>query len=194
MKNSLKELEKKTIFQEYSFTKANLEYKKTVIDENAKDFVSSAYKIAGKEREVSDEKNIEENKIREQKIEDNKIDESKIDVYIVKKCKKLYREISKRTHPDKDTQGLYTKIFIDATKSYEEFKLLDLYQHCETLSIQYEIEEEDIALYKKEININKNQIDSVEKTFIYNWSTEPDEKIKDDIIREFIKIMWETII
>lgn len=194
MKNSLKELEKKTIFQEYSFTKANLEYKKTVIDENAKDFVSSAYKIAGKERGVSDDKNIEENKIREQKIKDNKIDESKINVYIVKKCKKLYREISKRTHPDKDTQGLYTKIFIDATKSYEEFKLLDLYQHCETLSIQYEIEEEDIALYKKEIKINKNQIDSVEKTFIYNWSTEPDEKIKDDIIREFIKIMWETII
>ena len=69
-----------------------------------------------------------------------------------------------------------------------------MYQHCETLGIQYEIEEEDIALYKKEIKINKNQIDSVEKTFIYNWSTEPDEKIKDDIIREFIKIMWEKII
>ena len=193
MKDRLKELEKKKIVQEYSYTKTELEYKKTVIDENTKDFLNVAYTIAGKERQVSEEKNIQENENREKKIEESKIDESKIDSYIIKKSKKLYREISKRTHPDKDTQGLYTKIFIDATKSYEEFKLLDLYQHCEILGIQYEIEEEDIALFKKEIEINKNQIDSVEKTFIYVWSMQPDETMKDNIIRQFIKMMGDKM-
>lgn len=193
MKDRLKELEKKKIVQEYSYTKTELEYKKTVIDENTKDFLNVAYTIAGKERQVSEEKNIQENENREKKIEESKIDESKIDSYIIKKSKKLYREISKRTHPDKDTQGLYTKIFIDATKSYEEFKLLDLYQHCETLGIQYVIEEEDIALFKKEIEINKNQIDSVEKTFIYVWSMQPDETMKDNIIRQFIKMMGDKM-
>ena len=193
MKDRLKELEKKKIVQEYSYTKTELEYKKTVIDENTKDFLNVAYTIAGKERQVSEEKNIQENENREKKIEESKIDESKIDSYIIKKSKKLYREISKRTHPDKDTQGLYTKIFIDATKSYEEFKLLDLYQHCEILGIQYEIEEEDIALFKKEIEINKNQIDSVEKTFIYVWSMQPDETMKDNIIKQFIKMMGDKM-
>ena len=193
MKDRLKELEKKKIVQEYSYTKTELEYKKTVIDENTKDFLNVAYTIAGKERQVSEEKNIQENENREKKIEESKIDESKIDSYIIKKSKKLYREISKRTHPDKDTQGLYTKIFIDATKSYEEFKLLDLYQHCEILGIQYEIEEEEIALFKKEIEINKNQIDSVEKTFIYVWSMQPDETMKDNIIKQFIKMMGDKM-
>ena len=131
MKDRLKELEKKKIVQEYSYTKTELEYKKTVIDENTKDFLNVAYTIAGKERQVSEEKNIQENENREKKIEESKIDESKIDSYIIKKSKKLYREISKRTHPDKDTQGLYTKIFIDATKSYEEFKIRS--QNCSIL-------------------------------------------------------------
>ena len=192
MNNSSQELEKRKILHEYSYTKTDLEYKKTVIYENTREFLIVAYKIAGKEM-VSEEKNAEIQLFTDIEQEHPKIEDKIEDTYIIQKCKKLYREISKRTHPDKDTQKLYTKIFIDATKSYEDFKLLDLYQHCEMLGIKYKIEEEDIALFKKEIQINRNQIDSVEKTFIYVWSMQPDETMKDIIIRQFIKMMGDKM-
>lgn len=193
MKDRLKELENRKTIQEYSYTKVEFEYKKTLFDENSKEFLNLAYKIVGKEREITEEKNIEENQIREQKLEDEKNIPSKIDPYIKEKAKKLYREISKRTHPDRDPEGIYTEIFMDAAESYEGFKLLDLYQHCEKLGIQYEIEDEDIELFKSEISINRTQIDALEKTFVYIWSIQSDEKMKDVIIRQFIRTMGDKM-
>lgn len=193
MSNRLLQLEQKRLMQEYSFVKADLTYKKTILEENQSQFLKKAYEIAGKERVVSEVKNIEENKIREQQIEDSKIKFSDIDPYIKEKSKKLYREISKRTHPDRDLDGTYTEIFMEATKSYETFNLLDLYQYCEKLGISYEIEESDIILFRTEININRNQIDSVEKAFIYLWSMQPDEKMKDVIIRQFIRTVGDKM-
>ena len=187
MEDKLKNLERRKMLQEYSYTKTELEYKKSLIEESSKEFLDAAYKMAGKERVISEEANIEENEKRNQKIKEDKIDPNEIDPFIREKTKKLYREISKRTHPDKDVEGLYTEIFMNASESYDEFRILDLYEYCERLGIPYEIEDKDIEILKTEIEQNRVQITSFEKTFVYLWSIQTDEKMKNLLLRQFVK-------
>ena len=193
MGDKLKDLEKKKMLQEYSYTKTELEYKRSIVEENTKKFLEEAYKAAGKEKEVSEEKNVEENEKRNQKIKEDKIDPNDIDPFIREKSKKLYREISKRTHPDRDVDGIYTDIFMNAAESYEEFRILDLYEYCEKLGIPYEIEDQDIEILKSEIEKNRSMITTFEKTFIYLWSIQSDDKMRNILLNQFVKLMSDKM-
>jgi hypothetical protein len=189
MSDRLKELQKKKLVQEYEYTKSELEYRKSVMDENTKEFLEVAYKAAGKERIISDDDNVSENQRREEKLREEKQELLDIDPYIKQKSKKLYREISKRTHPDKDPNGIYTDLFKEATQSYERYRLLDLYHHCERLGIPYDIEGRDIEELNREIKTNRSEIELIEKTFVYLWSIQPSDKMKSIIINQFVRLM-----
>jgi len=179
MKNHLKKLENKKILQEYTYIKTDLILKKSILEESQSEFMKIVYdKIGNKRKKLEEDINNELKQEKEKKdFPDN----------LKKKAKNLYREISKKTHPDKDTFGVYTNIFSESAIAYEDCDLLTLYSICDQLHIEYEIDECEIDGLKTTIDSNKEMIKKIESSFIYLWSTNQNEKIKDVLINKFIR-------
>ena len=114
MGDKLKTLEIKKLIQEYNFLLLDDEFKKEVISENRPEFLEKTQKLRSDLGIINDpdpqpEKKEEEvNLPKKPKIEPDSVDKSVKD-----KVKKLYREIVKKTHPDKvdseDLINLYIK-------------------------------------------------------------------------------------
>jgi hypothetical protein len=190
MKKSVKELEQRKLMQEYAFIKADLEYKSTVVDDTKNEFMSCVYDKLGDDRKSAEEENANENELLNNK---EKFDDSGISDEVKNKCKKLYREITKRTHPDKDVEGLYLEIYLKAVNAYEEYKIIELYECCNDLNIPYEMEEIDIARVKEEIENAKDMIDKIENSFVYLWAIYDNEKTKDILVNQFIRLTRDKL-
>jgi hypothetical protein len=181
MKHSVKKLEHKKLMQEYVYTQTDLEYKQALVSDVQQDFFTHVYEQLGEDRDTLQDQTINSLTSKE------KFDSSNISSKIKKKSKKLYREITKRSHPDKDIEGFYLKTYHKAVAAYEEFKILDLYECCDELCISYEMDEEDNEVIKFEITETKTKISAIENSFIYMWTIYESPKMKEIIINQFIK-------
>jgi len=180
----MNDLRKKKLIQEYIFLKTDLEYKKFLLEENKSKFLECVYEEIGEDKKSSEDINIESNNLKanEEKKEWSNFPES-----IKNKAKRVYREISKKTHPDKDPSGIYSEIFKASAIAYEECNILDLYEICEQISIQYEIDEEDLQFIESDISKKKESISQIENSYAYIWSTNDNEKARDLIVRQFVR-------
>jgi len=177
MKKSLKKLEEKKLFQEYVFIKSDLEYKKSIVDEFHEEFMKKAKEILGPEYQEKNQEDINNSLV------ENESPQNKENLNI----KKLYREISKKTHPDKDPEGIYSDIFAESAIAYEKNDIFRIYEICDKLNIQYEIGEEEISMMKSEIDLKKKEIQIIEKSYIYMWYSYDSQKIKDILVSQFVK-------
>jgi hypothetical protein len=184
MNNRLLQLEQKRLIQEYSFVKADLAYKKSILEENQSQFLEKAYEMAGKERKTSEETHEESENARREK---EKNDWKRFKPEIQEKAKKMYREISKKSHPDKDPSGAYADIFTGAALAYEDCQIFELYIYCDKLGITYEISNDEVIVMKDEIEKNKESLSKIETSFIYLWSIYDNEKMKEMIVRQFVR-------
>lgn len=181
MKVDVKKLEQKKLMQEYAYTKTDLEYKQAVVSDIQKDFFTSVYEKLGEER-------IDQNELANHDLRVNEpFDASGVDDRIKKKSKQLYREITKRSHPDKDREGYHLKTYHKAVSAYEEFKIIDLYECCDELDISYEMDDDDNEVIKFEIAETKTKISSIENSLIYMWTIYESPKMKEIIINQFIE-------
>ena len=134
---------------------------------------------------------IQEDDTIDEKEEPNNIEENKEETKNTKhfsKIKKLYREIVKLTHPDKIKNERLNEIYLKATKYYDEFNKIGIYAICNELSIQYELEEEDVSLLYEEIQKYQQKINFIEHTYTWKWYNCEDAQQKDQILLNYIKL------
>lgn len=184
MIDKLKKLKDKKIMQEYAFVKSDLEYKQTVLEENQSQFLDEAYALIGDERISQEDSNESAQKSRSLT---EKPDWKDYDKSVYANAKRLYREISKLTHPDRDLVGIYAEVFAQAASAYEECRILELYSICEKLGISYDVEDADILRMKEEINKKREEIKTIESSFAYMWSVYENEKSRELIVRQFVR-------
>lgn len=101
------------------------------------------------------------------------------------KVKKLYRLISKKTHPDKVPVKYLNDFYIQAKDAYNRNDLSELMYICNELKIEFDLEQNDITQIKEKIKLLKKETLLFEKTFIWIWY-HADEKKKDEILQVFI--------
>ena len=101
------------------------------------------------------------------------------------KVKKLYRLISKKTHPDKVPVKYLNDFYIQAKDAYNRNDLSELMYICNELKIEFDLEQNDITQIKEKIKLLKEETLLFEKTFIWIWY-HADEKKKDEILQAFI--------
>jgi hypothetical protein len=183
--NNLIHLEQRKLIQEYSFIKADLEYKNSIMSENQSAFMEKAYEKIGEERKSSEEAHSEASQAKQEKV---KSDWKVFKPEIQEKAKKMYREISKRTHPDKDPEGVYSEIFAEAAKAYEDCQLFELYILSDKLNLPYEVGQDEIVVMKQEIEKSKKNLEKIENSFIYLWSTYDNPRMKEVIVDRFVKM------
>jgi hypothetical protein len=101
------------------------------------------------------------------------------------KVKKLYRLISKKTHPDKVPVKYLNDFYIQAKDAYEKNDISKLMYICNELKIDFDLEQDDVFKIKEKIKLLKEETLLFEKTFIWIWY-HSDEKKKDEILQAFI--------
>jgi len=179
MSKRLEQLEVKKLLQEYSFLLLDEEYKNEVIDSNKEEFLN-------KIREARGETPPPPPQTPQEQLPKKKIDPNTVDKSTREKVKKLYREIAKITHPDKAKTDEHTELYVKATTASEEFDLYTLYEICSQLNISHSIDGEDKDILKIRINKKRDELKSIESSFIWLYTHAQTDEEKQKLIDHFV--------
>ena len=180
MNKRLEQLEVKKLLQEYSFLLLDEEYKHEVIDNNREEFLNKVREARGDNPPPPPPTEPQE-KPQKDKIDPNTVDKSTKD-----KVKKLYREIAKITHPDKAKTDEHTELYMQATDAAEGFDLFVLYEICSKLNISHSIDGEDKDILKIRINKKRDELKSIESSFIWLYTHAQTDEEKQKLIDHFV--------
>ncbi|SRR6266403_238207 len=114
--------------------------------------------------------------------------ESELDNFL----RHVYREIVKKTHPDKTThlseeeRNVRDKLYLDATVAYEIKSLADILYCAYILKIPFEINKDYVESLKDSLQRCKMESIFLEKTYTWQWY-HVDEIIKQELIFKFVK-------
>lgn len=188
MGDKLKRLEIKKLIQEYNFLLLDDEFKKEVISENRPEFLEKTQKLRSElgiidnQQPQTEKKEEDVNLPKKPKIESDSVDKSVKD-----KVKKLYREIVKKTHPDKVDSEELINLYMNATMAADEYNLMELFIICDQLSIDFEIDFEDKGTLIALIEMKKKELKDIEASFIWIYYMAKTEEEKNKLVELFVK-------
>lgn len=193
---SLTELELKRMLKELDFYESDYEYKNEIVMQAELEFIKSVNNFLVQNPELKTlfdekvQKRLEENIKKKSEEELNievKEEENEETKFRSPKMKKLYREIVKKTHPDKIRDKKLNEVYIKATKYYNDADLLSIYKVCSDLHIYYEVDIEDNEYVKEKIVSVKDKINFIQATYTWKWHFTENETDKNSVIFEYIK-------
>lgn len=188
MNDKLKKLEIKKLLQEYNFLLLDDEYKKEIISDNRPEFLEKVQTLKSElgitqEPEIKQEKeDVKEDLPKKPKLDPNSINKSTRD-----KVKKLYREIVKKTHPDKTNSEDLINLYMKATIASDDYNLFELFIICIELNIDIDIDINDKDTLTVLIEMKKNELKSIESSFIWLYHTSKTEEEKNKLVELFVK-------
>jgi len=179
MSKKIEQIEIQKLIQEYNFLLLDEEYKNELINENRDEFLNKVREFIG----VDEPTKLEENNIENKKPPI--VDPDKIDNNLKNKVKKIYRDIVKITHPDKTNSIENNRLYIEATKAYDEYDLFTLYNICAKLNIYYEMDKNDKTVLMLLIKDKKENIKKIESSFIWVYISGETDEIKEELVTRF---------
>ena len=187
MKNKIEQLEIKKLIQEYNFLLLDDEYKKELIAEGRDGFME---KVNDMKRELGISSTPppspppeEEQKPKEKKP---KVDPDVVDKTTKDKVKKIYRDIAKKTHPDRIGSDEYLDLYMRATKAADEFDLFELFFICNELDIEVVIDLSDKGTLNALIQAKKDELKNIEASFIWLWLHAKNEDEQNNLVKIFV--------
>jgi hypothetical protein len=195
----LKKLEINKLIRELEYFESDYEYKSEMLHTADVEFLNSVNKIVESSPELKEIYNHRINQIHKQRIEnishqtqETNLDETEKDQEIITsekdpKLKSIYRNIVKKTHPDKVGDEELKNFYIESTKFYETDDIVSLYKICDKLQIEYDIEDNDYYLIQNQIQKIKEKVQFLESTFTWMWLNAEESK-KEEIILNFVRI------
>lgn len=190
----LKQLERKKLLKEIEYVKADLEWKSGLVYEADAEFMKSLGemleanprlkelfdKTVGRKIEQMVAKRAEETAPADS---DDFPEETDSDL----KLKRAYRDIAKKTHPDRIADKSLNDIYIQAGSMYEEKDVVGIMTICESLGIEYEVGEEESELLKSQLSGMKERILFMESTFSWKWYHEEDRAARSKMLLDYVK-------
>ncbi len=197
--SKIKLLELKKLITEYDYLLIDEEIKNEVITEFKPLFMDEVSekikKFGGEEEEQKTEEeqkneqleNNGENEIDLDKNKENKkikkvLNDDELSPELKEQIKKLYREIVKKTHPDKVNSEELINIYIASKDAYEKNDVLTLLYYAVKLDIDFEFGDELFNIINKLIIQKKQNLKDFETSWIWLWYKAENKKEKDNII------------
>lgn len=201
--NRLSQLQAKKMMKELEYLNSELDWKNEIISEadgkfmnNVNDFLDQHPDLKEEFDRVMDRRMAETVRIAteranmsEQVAEHENISE---DVHTVvakeenPKVKKIYREIVKKTHPDKVDDPKLNQLYIDACKFYDGGDLFSLYSLYGQLGLDYDVDEEDLEELSSRIEQVRERIGIIEAATTWVWYNADDEAFRNNIIVKYV--------
>ena len=183
MSDKLKQLEIKKLLTEYDYLIIDEEMKQEIIDENKPKFMKDLGKKTGEE-EKEELKGEEEPQLEPEKKEVEKlIKDEDLSEDTKKRMKKMFREIMKKTHPDKVNSEDLVEIYIKSKEAYETNNILELSYNASKLNINVDLSEIEIEIIKDLVTQKRESLEKIEKSWHWMWYKEGTETEKDNIIK-----------
>lgn len=179
MNQKLQHLEVKKLLQEYSFLLIDEQYKQEVIAANKQEFLTRVREANGTTEQEPE--SVTESKPKRARVDPDTVDKSTKD-----KVKRLYREIAKRTHPDRCVDATLHELYMEATEAAEDFDLFALYELCSRLDITHSIDPEDKDILQQRIMHKKEELKAIEASFIWLYAHAPTEEHRTKLIEQFV--------
>lgn len=180
MSDKLKQLEIKKLLTEYDYLIIDEEMKQEIIDEYKPGFMENLgeqFNDEEKEGEQEPQKQPEKKEV-EKLIKDEDLSED-----TKKRMKKMFREIMKKTHPDKVKSEELIEIYIKSKEAYDSNNLLELSYNANKLKISIELSELEIEILKDLIKFKKEKLETIEKSWLWMWYKAGTETEKDNVIK-----------
>jgi hypothetical protein len=120
-------------------------------------------------------------------IVNNKEEDGNNSIYKV-----VYREIVKKSHPDKtsylseEERVVRNQIYIDATKAYLRKDICELVYCAYLLKIDFGLGEEEIYKFKEGTEKYKIQSATIDNTFVWLWYHNEDEGVRTYIMEQYV--------
>jgi hypothetical protein len=111
----------------------------------------------------------------------------KVDEEELKKIRKIYKEISKLCHPDKTNVIELNEIYIQAKLLYEKNDLLGLIKISNKLSLNFEIEDDDVVVLRRSLKEKKENLMKIEGTFLWIWANAKTDEEKEAVIKMYVE-------
>jgi hypothetical protein len=168
------------LIKEYDWLLLELEYKQDIFnhyDQLFKQAVSEYLKTD------DDLKGQYQNYIESTLSSSKKSEWSEETIEYISDQKQLYREIAKRTHPDKNPDS---DLMSKAAECYHKGDNIGLYLIATQLSIPFDISDNDIKEIEEKIELLKIQISFIEQHISWVWYFSSQE-IKNQLVTQFIK-------
>jgi len=181
MSDKLKQLEIKKLLSEYEYLIVDDEYKQQIISDYSSQFINEINEKSGikEEKSEEDEEIIppEEREIIKKINDEDLTDETK------KRMKSMFREIMKKTHPDKVQSEELVDIYIKSKEAYETNDILGLCFYANKLNVIVELSDMEIEILKDMIKKKKEELDSIEKSWLWLWYKAGTEQAKDNVVK-----------
>tara|TARA_B100000963_G_scaffold255080_1_gene223715 strand:- start:2185 stop:2730 length:546 start_codon:yes stop_codon:yes gene_type:complete len=170
-------IKNKSLISKYKFLKSDLEWKNIIVEETREEFIQEVSKkvedINALIGEDDSEKSNTEKSILKTETES---------------LKKIYWNICKITHPDKDVSNEYEDVFKRASLAYSNQNAIELFEISDDLNIKYQISKENMKIVNKNIKDLEDEIASVSGTYVFKFNQIKDEKEREKLINMFILV------
>lgn len=184
------------LLQEMNFLEADLEYHQSVIDEHNQDFNSD---YDNKTVQMGVVERIKQSRNKNKKGPPPPQNKRKTKSRPSKKNKDIYKKIASIAHPDKllhlpEAERLdKEKKFIEASEAVSHNMMLTLYRIAKDLGVDTPAPtSEDIKSFEEEIDSIKNEIKSIETTWIWNYASAESPEVKEEIMKRYVEFVLTT--
>jgi len=181
MSDKLKQLEIKKLLSEYEYLIVDDEYKQQIISDYSSQFINEINEKSGikEEKPEEDEEIIppEEREIIKKINDEDLTDETK------KRMKSMFREIMKKTHPDKVQSEELIDIYIKSKEAYETNDILGLCFYANKLNVIVELSDMEVEILKDMIKKKKEELETIEKSWLWLWYKAGTEQAKDNVVK-----------
>lgn len=176
---------KKWIFK-YRYLQLELEETKTLQEEYTEKFMQDFQEVLMDE---TNQDGIDKASEEGQKLIDELKEESK-PKNNSKLAKEIYRNISRKTHPDVTKDEEMNAIFAEAATAYEELNLMELIMISDKLGIELEkeLDAEDLKTIQTNCDKVQTEIETIKSTITWQWCTYPEEE-REDLRDYFIGLL-----
>ena len=142
-------------------------------------------------KECSDDLKLNQSNLHNADINIDENDEIKIDKQIPNDiCKKMYKDLAKIYHPDKNINKNENKNkndeFVEISKAYEKNDIVSLFLFHYENNLIKSIDEEFIDYLEYSIEEKKNEINIMQNKMHWHW-VKANSDIERTIIKEYIK-------
>lgn len=181
MANRLKQLEIKKLLTEYDYLNIDGEIKQEIIDKYKPVFMEDLKEYDDPNKEKTVEENVGE-PMNTEKVVEKLIKDEDLSDHTKKRMKKMFRDVMKKTHPDKVKSEELVEIYIKSKEAYELNDLLSLSHYANKLNIEVRLNVVEIKILKGLLLKKKESLEVIESSWLWLWYNSKTKEEKKKIV------------
>jgi len=181
MANRLKQLEIKKLLTEYDYLNIDGEIKQEIIDKYKPVFMEDLKEYDDPNKEKTVEENVGE-PMNTEKVVEKLIKDEDLSDHTKKRMKKMFRDVMKKTHPDKVKSEELVEIYIKSKEAYELNDLLSLSHYANKLNIEVRLNVVEIKILKGLLLKKKESLEVIESSWLWLWYNSKTKEEKKKVV------------